>query len=288
MAGRAEAGGGERVFLRIGLQRLDQLLHVVGRHLGVDAEDQRALRQFADGREILDCVELDGLLVQQRIDRMNGRVQVQRVAIGCRARDVGRADHAGSAGAVFHHHGLTQLLGELLGVDARHAVDRAAGRMRHHQRDRALRISLLRGGGGGRQGGGQRQGGNQGFEQRQRRAVGSGTGHGRISRARGAAGACGHAAPRGRAPGTRRHAGFDSSRRPRRRRPGSGGRDQAAFSWAELKPYLASSPSSRTMRRPLASASPSRPRSGRRRSPTGRPTAFISDLIATGLMAEYE
>lgn len=63
----------------------------------------------------------------------------------------------------------------------------------------------------------------------------------------------------------------------------------AAFSSSGpiLKPYRLSSSSSRMMRTPFMSASPSRFFKGRLRSPAGNPTAFMSDLSATGLMCEY-
>jgi len=53
-----------------------------------------------------------------------------------------------------------------------------------------------------------------------------------------------------------------------------------------FQPYLRSRPSSWTTRIPFISASPSSPVSGLRRLPAGRPTAFISDFTATGLIAE--
>ena len=67
----------------------------------------------------------------------------QRVAVGRRLGDGVGADGAGrAAGAVLHDEVLADRLVELLHQDARDAVDRSAGRERHHDGDGARGIGL--------------------------------------------------------------------------------------------------------------------------------------------------
>ncbi|MNN47293.1 hypothetical protein D3C81_1617090 [compost metagenome] len=96
--------------------------------------------------------------------RRRGQHQ-QRVTIG---RGLGHgfsADGARGAGAVVDHHGLLQVLAHFLADDAGSGVGRAAGRERHDEPDRLVRVALLgqRGRGGQRQRGrdGQRERGNR-------------------------------------------------------------------------------------------------------------------------------
>ena len=53
-----------------------------------------------------------------------------------------RRDGAAGPAAVLHHDLLAEHAGHLLGNDARHCVVAAAGRKRHHQRDRTRGIIL--------------------------------------------------------------------------------------------------------------------------------------------------
>ena len=60
-------------------------------------------------------------------------------------RDRIGAERAAGAGAVVHHDGLLERLGHLGREDARHRIDAAAGRERHHEADRLVRIVLRAG-----------------------------------------------------------------------------------------------------------------------------------------------
>ncbi|MPN34418.1 hypothetical protein SDC9_181911 [bioreactor metagenome] len=52
------------------------------------------------------------------------------------------ADGAAGTGPVVHHHGLAQSLAQLLGIQARHGIGIAAGRIGHDDGDGLARIGL--------------------------------------------------------------------------------------------------------------------------------------------------
>ncbi|MNN24018.1 hypothetical protein D3C81_1374320 [compost metagenome] len=93
-------------------------------------------------------------LQHQRSDGDRVGRQQQRVAIRVGARDIGAADGAGGAGAVFHHHRLLQPRAELVGHQAGEHVHVAAGGVGHHDGDRLVGVAALgHRGQGGEQGG---------------------------------------------------------------------------------------------------------------------------------------
>ncbi|MCY1230109.1 hypothetical protein D9M68_754860 [compost metagenome] len=94
-----------------------------------------------------------------------GRGDAQRVAVRRGLGQEGGADAAAGAAAVVDHHGLAELLAELVGNDARHDIGGAAGGEGHDQRDRLGRVARL-GGGAERQAGGEGgRGGGQDAEE---------------------------------------------------------------------------------------------------------------------------
>jgi hypothetical protein len=76
--------------------------------------------------------------VQKRIDHMHRGRHQQGVAIGRGLGDGVGADYSRrAAGAILDDEVLAHRLVELLHQDARNAIDRSAGRKRHHDGNRA-------------------------------------------------------------------------------------------------------------------------------------------------------
>ncbi|SPA49127.1 protein of unknown function [Cupriavidus taiwanensis] len=131
----------------------------------MDAHHVRHRGQVGDGGEVLG-----GIVGQSRVDRRidavgRGRGDAQRIAVRRGLGQEGGADAAAGTAAVVDHHGLAQLLAELVGDDARDDVGGAACGERHHQRDRLGGVAGL-GGGAERQAGGEGgRGGGQDAEQ---------------------------------------------------------------------------------------------------------------------------
>ncbi len=144
MAGGADGGGPERVFLRVLADELEEVLEVVGRHARRGAHDQRSVGEQRHRGEVLHHV-VGHALVEERIDDVHRGGQQQGVAVGRRLGDGVGADRSGrAAGAVLDDEVLPHRLVELLHQDAGDAVDRSAGRERHHHGDRARGVGLGR------------------------------------------------------------------------------------------------------------------------------------------------
>jgi len=139
----AETAGCEGVALRVGLHQGGELARRGGGHLRVDDEQQRPLRHHADRGEVLHRVVLHALLVEQRVDGMDRRIDVERVAIGRCTGNVGGTDHARRARAVVDDDVLLELRAQLLGQKAADRIDRPAGSVRHDQRDGLAGPGLL-------------------------------------------------------------------------------------------------------------------------------------------------
>ena len=142
----AAADPGRRVVQLAGLalRERDQFGDRFRLDVRIDQHDQRAGGDQADRREILARVVAD-IGVERRIDRERaGAAEAERVAVGRGFRDLARRDRAARPALVLDHDLLAERLAHLLGDDARHHVVAAAGRIRHHQRDRARGIVLRR------------------------------------------------------------------------------------------------------------------------------------------------
>jgi hypothetical protein len=93
----------------MGLGIRDQLGNRLDRQLGVDGQDQRRpVDDPADHREVIHRMVGQWHVVD--ILRIAERIGMQRVAVRRGARDIGRADCAGTAGAVFDDNRLTDLV----------------------------------------------------------------------------------------------------------------------------------------------------------------------------------
>jgi hypothetical protein len=142
MAGRADAGGAERVFLRVFADEIEKIFQVIGRHARRRRDDQRAGGDQRHRREILHHVERHAF-VQKRADDVERRGEQQRVAIRIGLGDHIGADIArGAAGAVFDNEMRPDGLVELIDDDARHAVHGTARRERYDHSDGASGIVL--------------------------------------------------------------------------------------------------------------------------------------------------
>lgn len=90
-----------------------------------------------DGSQILEPVVAE--FHQVRRDRQRAdRTEQQHRAVGHGIGDELVGDVAASAPFVVHHHGLADVLAQLLGDQARGRIGGAAGGKAHHQRDRLL------------------------------------------------------------------------------------------------------------------------------------------------------
>ncbi len=131
-AALARRSDGDRLHLLA--RHRQQLLQRIGRegrmghhHLGRRADQ-------GDRREALHRIVLC-LGVHRRIDAV-GHVSVeQRIAVGRRARDDLRAEHARRAGPVVDDHGEARGLLQLLRDQAPGEIGAAARRVRHHEAD---------------------------------------------------------------------------------------------------------------------------------------------------------
>jgi hypothetical protein len=120
----------------------DHVLDVAGRKRRVRDQDHRHGGDQADGREILARVEA-GIGEQRRIDGdRTGMREHQRIAVRCGAGDRARAHESAAAAAIVDHHLFAEGGRELVGDDARHRVDAAAGWVGNHQGDWPRRVVL--------------------------------------------------------------------------------------------------------------------------------------------------
>ena len=140
MRGRAIAGRGEIELAGLRLGERDQLLQRFRRHVRIDHQDIGLRADQRDRHEIL-LRAVGELFVQALVGGEDAVVaHQQRVAVGRRMGDrIGR-DIAAGAGPVLDDERHAEQLLHLLADDAGEHVARAAGRERHHQRDRPARI----------------------------------------------------------------------------------------------------------------------------------------------------
>ena len=142
MRRRAVAGRGVEQLPRVRLGVRDHLAQILERHGVVHADDRRPGGDAADRRKILVRV-VGEALVQRPVDRHVRGVK-DGVAVGRRARDVLVRDVATRAGLVLDDHRLAEVLGELVGREARQEIARAARRIADHELQRLGWIRLRR------------------------------------------------------------------------------------------------------------------------------------------------
>ena len=142
---RAVAAVTDRQAAGRSLRLCDHLAQRIGLERRRRREDERRLREIADGREILADIERH-LHLHGGIDTHRaGRSDAEGVAIGRGLGDEVEADHGAGPGAVLDHHGLAESFFELRLDRTRRRVGRAARRERHDEVDRLARIGLRAG-----------------------------------------------------------------------------------------------------------------------------------------------
>ena len=151
----------ERGLAGIGLQPGDQRFEVIRRQRLLADQELRI-----DGDQA-DRLEVRLQIVVQRIDDGADMgvplADVDRVAVGRRAREPADADRAAGAADVLDDHRLAQQRPHALGQNAGRHVGRAARRERHDHGDLARRVGLRQRARGAGQGRGQRDGNHQFF-----------------------------------------------------------------------------------------------------------------------------
>ena len=118
-------------FVWVGAGLRGELLHRVGRVVGVDQQLQGRVADPGNGRKIVGPVGqavAHGMVKNHR----PGRAHHQGVAVGLGLGHKGRAHHRAHAGPVFHHHGLANQGGQFFSHDAGSEVHPAAGGVAHH------------------------------------------------------------------------------------------------------------------------------------------------------------
>ena len=136
--GAADAAGGD-VDRRL-LRQRDEVLQRLGLDLVVHDDHVRHVAGQRHRREILERIVAE-LGLHERVDGERPvRADQQRVAVGRGARHHFGADAAAGAAAVVDHHRLPKRHFHLFADDAADDVGIAAGRERHDQMDRPVRI----------------------------------------------------------------------------------------------------------------------------------------------------
>jgi hypothetical protein len=117
----------------------DELLQVLRRRFQRHGQHAGAARDHRHRREVLQRVI--GKLVHHRrlLDQRGDRNQ-DCVAVSRGLRHESVADRSARAGLVLDDHGLVPCFLQLLGDGARECVRRAAGRIRHDELDRLVRV----------------------------------------------------------------------------------------------------------------------------------------------------
>ena len=119
----------------------DEALEVVGRQRLVGDDPDRRVGDQRDRREIVYHVV--GEIHRRGVEHVGLHVaDADRVSVGRRLRNTADADAAAGAGDVLDDQRLAEAHLHPFGQDARERVGRPAGRIRHHERDRARRIDL--------------------------------------------------------------------------------------------------------------------------------------------------
>ena len=129
------------VFVGIGFDQRDQLLHAFGRHRGIDHDQFGTGDDEGDGREILERIERH-FRAQHRLHHHVLRRQQDGVAVRSGLRRIGNADRGAGAADILDVELHAVLLGQFLRNETRDGVGRSARRIRHNNSDRPIRIFL--------------------------------------------------------------------------------------------------------------------------------------------------
>jgi hypothetical protein len=139
MRGAADSGGAVAERVGIGLGMGDEFRQRLCRHGIVHHQGVRAYRDIDDRSQILRHV-IGRRLVDGDCEREAARRVEERVAVSRGADHRLGPDDAGGSGAVLDHELLPPALAELLRQQTRHHIDAAAGRHRHDDAHRPVRI----------------------------------------------------------------------------------------------------------------------------------------------------
>ena len=156
---RAVAGRGDVDLVGVLAGVVDEALEARDRQRRMRHQQHRHLAHVRHRPQILFGVVRHGR-AERRVDRVVGRREQERVAVGRRLGDDVAGDDAARAGLVVDQHLLAELGRQPLGQEARHDVRDAAGREGHDQSDRPLGILGPRSGDGS-EGKAQEDGGKQ-------------------------------------------------------------------------------------------------------------------------------
>ena len=163
MADRAGTGRPHGDAARIGAGEFNQFAKRAIGALAIHHQQDAAHRNARDGRQIAHRIKrhLRAIQILVRHQHIGGGEQ-QRMPILLGLRDGQSTQITASAGAVFHHHGLTQNGGQAFGNHARDNVIGATRRDWHNQPHRAGWEILRLCGAGGEDGAGTNQRGATG------------------------------------------------------------------------------------------------------------------------------
>jgi hypothetical protein len=131
-------------FAGLCLRHRDQVFRAFHRHRGIHHHQQRPLRHLHDRRDVGDRIETE--LVDARVHRVAGGDQHQVVAVGRGPHALLDADDAARAGLVLDDDLGADRRSQLLRHEAADEVRAAAGRERHDDPYRLVRVGLRKGG----------------------------------------------------------------------------------------------------------------------------------------------
>jgi endoglucanase len=129
----------DRVGLRV--RQLDQLAHALDRHLRIDHEHERILRDVDDVGEIAFRLERE-VGQRRRHHGKAGRCPHQGVAIRCCAGDLLERDGAAGSRLILDQEALPEIVVHVARENPRQDIGAAAGRKRHHQLDDPVGVWL--------------------------------------------------------------------------------------------------------------------------------------------------
>ena len=147
MTERADAGVRDPGVLSGLVHPAHQLADIVRRQRRARRNGRSSGVDEADGDEILFGVE-GKIRIERHARRHRNLMQQHRIAVGRGAGGASGSDHAAGAADVLDDDLLAERLRHAVLDDARDRIGRAAGRVRHHERDRTAGIGLRRRGAG--------------------------------------------------------------------------------------------------------------------------------------------
>jgi len=127
----------------VGADILHECLEVIRRKVALDDQHLRKIAEQSEMFVIGDRVVAQVLVKPDTRHVRAGLADLDRIAVGRRARGPGRADRSAGPGDVFDHQRLSEITRKEFGIDARDGVGRSAGGERHDHGDRLVRVVCL-------------------------------------------------------------------------------------------------------------------------------------------------